>query len=122
MSDVNYSINGTIVKGSFQQTFFAAGVTANMSKSGLYAVTAELGTAVTQISTASLSSVGLCVAQSLATTTTHTVTFGRYVGGTLHGTVTLRAGESGIFRLAAGEYAASAAVEGSRLAVTIYEG
>lgn len=122
MADVNYTISGTVNKGPFQESFVASGVTSNMSVSGLYAITMQLGTAVTQISTASLSSVGLCVAQSLATTTTHTVAFGRYSGGTLYESVNLRAGESAVFRLAAGDYAAKAAVEGSRMIVTIYEG
>ena len=122
MADVNYSISGTVSKGPFQESFVASGVTSDMSVSGLYAITLQLGTAVTQISTASLSSVGLCVAQNLATTTTHTVSFGRYSGSTLYESVRLRGGESAVFRLAAGEYAAKSAVEGSRMIVTIYEG
>lgn len=122
MAEINYSISGTISNGAFDDTFSASGVTASQSVNGLYAVTLLLGTAVTQVSTASLSSAGLCLAQSLATESTHTVTFGRYAGGTLHGTVSLRGGEAGVFRLAAGDYAANAAVEGSRLLLTIYEG
>ena len=122
MADVNYTISGTVNKGALQDTFVASGITADMSVNGLYAVTLLLGTAVTQISTASLSSVGLCVCQSLATTNTHTVSMGRYSGGNLYETVTLRAGEAGILRLAAGDYAAKAAVEGSRLLVTVFEG
>lgn len=122
MADVNYTISGTVNKNALQDTFVASGVTANMSVNGLYAVTLLLGTSVTQISTASLSSVGLCVCQSLATTTTHTVSMGRYSGGNLYETVTLRAGEASILRLATGDYAAKAAVEGSRLLITVYEG
>ena len=122
MADINYTISGTLNKGALQESFVASGVTCNMSASGLYAITLQLGTAVTQISTASLSSVGLVFAQSLATTTTHTVAFGRYAGGTLHETLSLRAGEAAVFRLASGDYAAKSAVEGSRLRVTIYEG
>ena len=84
-------------------------------------MTLRLGTAVTQISTATLGSVGLCFARSLATTTTHTVSFGRFDGTSLHDTCRLRAGEAALLRLAPGDYAAKASVEGSRLLLTIVE-
>ena len=121
MPDVNYTITGQVAKGSLSQSFAASGVTADMATAGLLSVTLRLGTSVTQVSTATLGSVGLCFARSLATTTTHTVSFGRYVGGTLHETVRLKAGEAAVLRLAAGEYAAKSAVEGSRLVLTVYE-
>lgn len=122
MADVNYTISGTVNKGAMQDSFVASGVTSNMSVNGVYSVTLLLGTAVTQISTATLSSVGVCFVQSLATASTHTVSMGRFAGGTLYETVGLRAGEAGVVRLAAGDYAAKAAVEGSRMRITIYEG
>ena len=124
MADINYTITGTVSKGSFRQTFNAAAVTANMSVNGLYSVSLDLSTAITVVSTASLTSLGVCFAQNLATTATHTVSFGRYDGPstTLHETLTLRAGESAVLRLAAGSYAAKAAVAGSRMMLTIYEG
>lgn len=121
MPDVNYTITGQVAKGSLSQSFAASGVTAEMASAGVLSVTLNLGTSVTQVSTATLGSVGLAFARSLATTTTHTVSFGRYVGGTLHETVRLKAGEAAVFRLAAGEYAAKSAVEGSRLVLTVYE-
>lgn len=121
MPDVNYTITGQVAKGSLSQSFAASGVTADMATAGVLSVTLRLGTSVTQVSTATLGSVGLCFARSLATTTTHTVSFGRYVGGTLHETVRLKAGEAAVLRLAAGEYAAKSAVEGSRLVLTVYE-
>lgn len=121
MADISYSINGQIAKGALSQTFSASGVTANMATAGVLSVTLNLGTSVTQINTATLGSVGLVFARSLATTTTHTVSFGRYVGGTLHETVRLKAGEAAVMRLAAGDYAAKSAVEGSRLVLTVYE-
>ena len=121
MPDVNYSINAQVQKGSLSQQFAASGVTADIATAGLLAVTLNLGTAVTQISTATLGSIGLCFARSLATTTTHTVSFGRFDGTTLHEAVSLRAGEAAIFRLAAGNYAAKAAVGGSRLVLTVLE-
>lgn len=121
MADLNYSINGSITKGALNQTFAASGVTADMATAGVLAVTVSLDTNVTTISTASLGSVGLAFARSLATVATHTVSFGRYVGGTLHETVRLKAGEAAVLRLAAGDYAAKAAVAGSRLVLTVYE-
>lgn len=122
MADISYNIQANVSKGVLSQSFAASGVTANMSATGLVSLTLNLGTAVTQISTASLSQVGLCVARSLATTTTHTVSFGRYSGGTLYETMTLRAGEAAVLRLAPGDYAAKSAVEGSKMLLHIVEG
>lgn len=122
MSDVSYSINASASKGRFSQSFVASGVTASVANAGLMAVTLSLGTTSTQITTTSLTSLGLCFAQSLATESTHTVSFGRLQSGTLHETVTLRAGEAAVLRLAAGDYAAKAEVAGSRLLLQILEG
>lgn len=124
MADVNYTISGSVTKDAFRQAFNAAGVTANMSVNGVYSVSVSLGTATSQISTATLSSVGLCFVQNLATQTTHTISFGRYdaPASALHETLTLRGGEAGVFRLAAGDYAAKSAVAGSRMMLTIFEG
>lgn len=121
MPDVQYSINGQVSKGALSQSFAASGVTASMSTAGVSSVTLELGTAVSNISTASIGAVGLCFARSLATETTHTVSFGRLDAGTLYETVRLKAGEAAVLRLAPGDYAAKSAVEGSRLVLTIYE-
>jgi hypothetical protein len=57
----------------------------------------------------------------LATTTTHTVSFGRLDGTALYETVRLKAGEAAVLRLAAGDYAAKAAVANTRLVLTVYE-
>lgn len=121
MADINYTINGQISKGALSQSFAASGVTASMATAGVIAVTLNLNTNVTTISTAALGAVGLCFARSLATNSTHTVSFGRIVSGTLHETVRLKAGEAAVFRLAVGDYAAKAAVAGSRLVLTVYE-
>ena len=121
MPDLNYTINGQVSKGSFSQSFAASGVTADIATAGVLAVTLNLGTSVTQISTASLGAVGLAFARSLATTTTHTASFGRYSGGNIYETARLKAGEAAILRLAPGDYAARAAVEGTRLVLTVYE-
>jgi hypothetical protein len=121
MPDAQYTINGQISKGSLSQSFAASGVTASMATAGVVAVTLELGTATSAVSTANLGAVGLCFARSLATETTHTVSFGRLDAGTLYETVRLKAGEAAVLRLAPGDYAAKSAIEGSRLVLTIYE-
>lgn len=122
MADVSYSINATAGKGRFSQSLVASGVTASMNTAGVMAVTLSLGTTTTQITTTTIGLLGLCFAQSLATESTHTVSFGRLSGTTLHETVSLRGGEAAILRLAAGNYAAKAAVAGSRLVLQILEG
>ena len=121
MPDINYTINAQVQKGALSQQFAASGITADIATAGILAVTLNLGTAVTQISTATMGSLGLCFARSLATETTHTVSFGRFDGTDLHETVSLRAGEAAILRLAVGNYAAKAAVGGSRLVLTVLE-
>lgn len=121
MPDISYTINAQVQKGSLSQQLAASGVTADIATAGMLAVTLNLGTSVTQISTANMGSLGLAFARSLATTNTHTVSFGRYSGGTLYETVRLKAGEAAILRLASGDYAAKAAVEGSRLVLTVLE-
>lgn len=121
MPDVNYSINGQVTKGALSQSFAASGVTADMATAGVLSVTLNLGTATTQVSTATIGSLGVCFARSLATTTTHTVSFGRLDGTNLYETVRLKAGEAAVLRLAAGDYAAKAAVAGTRLVLTVYE-
>ena len=77
---------------------------------------------VTQISTTSLGALGLCFARSLTTVATHVVSIGRYDGTTLHSAVQLRGGEAAVLRLAPGNYAANAAVAGTRAIITITEG
>jgi hypothetical protein len=121
MPDINYSINGQVAKGALSQSFAASGVTADMATAGVLSVTLSLGTATTQVSTATLGSLGVCFARSLATETTHTVSFGRLDGTALYETVRLKAGEAAVLRLAAGDYAAKAAVANTRLVLTVYE-
>lgn len=121
MPDLNYSITGQVQKGALSQSFAATGVTADIATAGVLSVTLALGTNATTISTASMGSLGLCFARSLATETTHTVSFGRYSGGTLHETARLKAGEAAVLRLAPGDYAAKAAVANSRIVLTIFE-
>lgn len=121
MPDIRYTVNASVTKGALSQTFNAANLTANMATAGMLSVTLKLGTAVTQVSTANIGVLGLAFVRSLATSETHTVSFGRYSGGTLYETVRLKAGEAGLLRLAPGDYAAKAVVEGSRLLINVLE-
>lgn len=122
MADIAYNIQAQISKGALSQTLYASGITADIATAGIMSVTLNLGTAVTQLTTSTLNQVGLCFARSLATTTTHTVSFGRYVGGTLYETATLRAGEAAVLRLASGTNYEAKGTSGSRLRVDITEG
>ena len=121
MPDISYTISGQVSKGALSQSFNASGVTADIAIAGVLSVTLNLGTSASTISTANISTLGLCFARSLATATTHTVSFGRYVGGVLHESLMLKAGEAAVLRLPPGDYAAKAAVAGSRLVLTVYE-
>lgn len=121
MPDINYTISGQVQKGALSQSFAASGVTANIATAGVLSVTLNLGTASSQVTTTTIGALGLTFIRSLATTTTHEVSFGRLVSGTLHETVRLKAGEAAVLRLAAGDYAAKAAVANTRMVVTVYE-
>lgn len=121
MADISYSISAQVKKGFLSQNLAATGVTADIATAGILSVTLNLGTATTQISTASAQSLGMCFARSLASVTTHTVSFGRLDGTNLYEAVQLKAGEAAILRLAPGNYGAKAAVAGSRLMLTILE-
>jgi hypothetical protein len=121
MADLSYTISGSLNKGALQNTFSASGVTADLATAGLLAVTLELGTTTTQITTTTIGALGLCFARSLATEATHTVSIGRLVSNTLHDAVRLKAGEAAVLRLAPGDYAAKAAVENTRAVLTIFE-
>ena len=123
MADVTYSLSVAISKDALQQNLFVPSKTFDMTTSGLLSVTLNLGTATSAVNTASASSLGYCLAQSLVVDTTGTsvVSFGRLDGTNLLATVRLRPGDSSWFRLAPGNYAASAAGPNSRLLVQILE-
>lgn len=122
MPDVTYNISGTVQKGALREQFNASAITADIATAGLSSVTLSLGTSTAAVSTANLGAVGLAFIRNLATETTHTVSFGRLDGTTLHETVRLKAGEAALLRLAPGDYGAKAAVAGTtRAVITIYE-
>jgi hypothetical protein len=122
MADVTYNISGTVQKGALREQFNASAITADIATAGVLSVTLALGTATSQISTATIGTLGLAFVRNLATETTHTVSIGRLSGTNLFETVRLKAGEAAILRLAPGDYAAKAAVAGTtRAVITIYE-
>lgn len=123
MSDLLYSIRVTIDKDGLQQSYASTAQTSSMAISGLMSVTLDLATATEQISTVTMTTLGLCVARSLVTDTTGTtiVSFGRLSGTTLFESVRLEPGEMNLFRMAPGNYAAKANVNDARLLITIFE-
>jgi hypothetical protein len=120
--DITYSVQVSASRGALVQQFFANGVTTDMSTTGVLAATLDLTTATSQFVTSAASTLGLCFARSLVTSTnqTATVSFGRLDGTTLHETVRLRPGDAALFRLAPGNYAAKAAATG-RLMLQVLE-
>jgi hypothetical protein len=122
MPDVTYNISGSVQKGALREQFNASAITADIATAGVLSVTLALGTATSQISTATIGTLGLAFVRNLATEATHTVSIGRLSGTNLFETVRLKAGEAAILRLAPGDYAAKAAVAGTtRAVITIYE-
>ena len=123
MPDLSYSVRVTIDKAGLQQSFAATSQTSSMAINGMMSVTLDLATATEQISTGTMTTLGLCVARSLVTDTTGTtiVSFGRLSGTTLFESVRLEPGETNLFRMAPGNYAAKANVNDARLLVTIFE-
>jgi hypothetical protein len=122
MADITLNIQANVAKGALSQVFAATGVTSDMSTTGVLAATLDLTTATSQFVTSAASTLGLCFARSLVTSTnqTATVSFGRLDGTTLHETVRLRPGDAAIFRLAPGNYGAKAAASG-RLMLQVLE-
>jgi hypothetical protein len=121
MPDISYSVNLNVNAGALSQNLNASNITSDFSTTGLLALTLNVGTSTQAITTASASSLGLCFARSLATSGTHSVSFGRVSGTTLFETVRLKPGDATILRLAPGNYAAKSDAPGSRLLLQILE-
>jgi len=102
---------------------FAVTQTASASVTGYQVLTPTLGTAATQLSTATITTLGYAFMRSLVTTTqtTCTISIGTMSGTTLTPMVKLRAGEPALLRLAPGTYGAQAAAEGYRLLFNVFE-
>jgi hypothetical protein len=114
MPDISYNIQVSLTRGVVNQVFAATGVTTDMTTTGILSATLDLTTATSAFNTASASTLGLCFARSLVTSSaqTATVSFGRLDGTTLYEVVRLRPGDAALFRLAPGNYAAKAASTG----------
>jgi hypothetical protein len=121
MPDISYSVSVNVNAGNLSSNLIASNVTSDFSTAGFLALTLSVGTTTQAITTASASTLGLCFARSLNTTTTHTVSFGRLSGTTLFETVRLKGGDAAVLRLAPGSYAAKSSSEGGRLLLQILE-
>lgn len=119
---VTVNVSAVLSKNGLSETF-AHAQTATMSFAGYKVQSPTLGTAVSQISTATIGTLGYAFLRSLVTTTqsTCTITFGRLDGTSVQEVVRLRPGEPAMFRLAPGDYAAKAADEGYRMLIAIIE-
>jgi hypothetical protein len=102
---------------------FSGTQTATMSIAGYKVQSPVIGTAVYQISTATISALGYAFMRSLVTTTqaTCTITFGRWDGAAIQPVVRMRPGEQAVMRLAPGSYALQGAAEGYKALVAIFE-
>lgn len=102
---------------------FSATQSSDVAAAGYKVATPTLGTASTQISTATLGTLGYTFLRSLVTgtQTTATITFGKLDGTALTPVVRLRPGDPAVLRLAPGNYAAEAAEEGYQLLVATFE-
>ena len=121
MADISYSVNLNVNAGALNQNLNASNITSDFATTGFLAVTLDVGTATQAINTSAASTLGLCFARSLTTTETHTVSFGRLDGSTLHNTVRLKGSDAALLRLAPGDYAAQSVAEGGRLLLQILE-
>jgi hypothetical protein len=121
MADISYSVNVNVNAGALSQNVNASNITSDFATTGFLAVTLNVGTSTQAINTSAASSLGLCIARSLATAGTDVVSFGRVSGTTLFSVVRLKAGDAALLRLSPGDYAAVANAPGSRLLLQILE-
>lgn len=123
MADLTWNVNYRVDKGNLNDSTSATNVTANMSVVGLYQATLSMTTATQNISTATLSSVGLCFLRNLSSAANSTVQVGVLSGTSFVAFSTLRGSEVGILRLASGtQYQARGSSASDRLRVDIVEG
>jgi len=122
MPDLTYSLTYRVDKGNLSDSMSATNVTADMSVVGLYQVTLALTTATQNISTATLSAVGLAFMRNLSTATSSTVQIGILSGSAFVPFTTLRGGEAGMTRLTTGQqYQARGSAATDRLRLDILE-
>lgn len=122
MADISYGVSVRVDKGYLSNQISVSGVTASMAQTGMQSLTYTLTTNAVNISTASLSSVGLAFLRNLSTATAATAQIGIDEGGSFVGFTTLRAGEPAVFRLTAGTNYQAIGTAGTRLRVDVTEG
>lgn len=119
---VSVTLSMSFLKNGVSESFSGT-QTATMSIAGYKVQSPVIGTAVYQISTATISALGYAFMRSLVTTTqaTCTITFGRWDGAAIQPVVRMRPGEQAVMRLAPGSYALQGAAEGYKALVAIFE-
>lgn len=122
MSDITYSISLNVNKGYLASSINAAGVTAAMAAAGIQSATYALSGTPTNISTATLTSVGLAFLRNLSSSTATTCAIGIVSGGSMIPFASPRPGETAILRLASGVSYQATGTTGTRLRVDITEG
>lgn len=122
MADITYNVSMNLSKGNLSNSINVSNVTANMTQTGLKVVTYTLTTNAVSISTANLTSVGLCFMRNLSTATASTIQFGVEAGGSFVSFATLRAGEPAVVRLSSGTDYMAIGTSGSRLRIDVTEG
>jgi|GEM_PF-1832408 len=122
MADLTWGMNYRVDKGNLAESFALANVTADMAVTGLYQATLAMTTATQNISTATMSAVGLAFMRNLATATASTIQIGVVSGTNFASFATLKAGEAGIVRLTNGnQYQAKGSATTDRLRIDIVE-
>lgn len=122
MPDITYALTLQISKGKLSSLIAPANVTASMNTVGIQSGTYALSGTPANISTATLSSGGLAVLQSLATHTASTCVVGVNNGGSFVPFQMLRAGEVSLIRINNGTLYQATGTSGDRLRVDITEG
>lgn len=122
MPDVSCGVSLVVNKGYLNSQIQISNVTADMSIEGMQSLTYTLTTNPTNMSTASLTSVGLAFLRNLATSAAATVQVGIDSAGSFVGFATLRAGEPSLLRLTSGKNYQAIGSGGARLRVDITEG
>lgn len=122
MADINYGVTVRVEKDFLSNSVAVPNATATMAVVGMKSDIYELSGTATNLTTSTMSAVGLAFFRNLATATVATCSIGVVSAGNFVSFATLRAGEPAVLRLATGvDYQAKGTV-GTRLRVDITEG
>lgn len=122
MADISFGLNLNVNKGYLDSRIQVSNVTATMTQEGMQSLTYSLSTNPTNLSTASLASVGMAFIRNLSTAAASTAQVGIDAGGSFVSLATMRAGEPAVFRLSTGQQYQAIGTAGTRLRVDITEG